>query len=69
MINTIILVTTSMGLVAFGGLGYMSMYDTVYTQYDAWVDVYLIFISGVGLGVCMIGLLNSITEVYLDYED
>jgi len=69
MINAIVLVTTSMGLVAFGGLGYMSMYDAVYTEYAAWVDVYLIFISGVGLGVCMIGLWNSITEVYLDYKD
>ena len=69
MINAIVLETTSMGLVAFGGLGYMSMYDAVYTQYATWLNVYLIFISGVGLGVCMIGLWNSITEVYLDYKD
>lgn len=66
MINTIVLVITSMGLVAFGGLGYMY---GLHIAYDVGgLDVYMLFVSGVGVGVCTIGLWNALGEVYLDYR-
>lgn len=50
MINAIVLVTTSMGLVAFGGLGYMY---GLHIAYDVGgLDVYILFASGVAVGVC-----------------
>ena len=56
-----------MGLVAFGGLAYMY---GLHIAYDVGgLDVYILFASGVAVGVCAIGLWNSITEVYLDYKD
>ena len=66
MINAIVLVTTSMGLVAFGGLGYMY---GLHIAYDVGgLDVYILFASGVAVGVCAIGLWNALSEVYLDYR-
>ena len=43
-----------MGIVAFIGIGYDFMFDTVYGAYPSWLDVYIIFASGVGLGVCTV---------------
>ena len=67
MFNTIIIVATSMGIVAFGGIGYSNMFGTVYGGYPSWLDVYVIFASGVGLGVCIVGLYDRL--VYDYFED
>ena len=60
MLNIIVLVATAMGIVAFGGLGF------TYTQYliydNALLDLYILFASGVGVGVCAIGLWNAIVD-------
>ena len=61
MINAIVLVTTSMGLVAFGGLGYMYGFHIAYEVNG--LDAYMLFASGVGVGVCIIGLWNALGEV------
>ena len=67
MLNTIIIVATSMVIVAFGGIGYNFMFDTVYGAYPSWLDVYVIFASGVGLGVCIVALYDQL--VYEYFED
>ena len=68
MLNTIIIVATSMGIVAFGGIGYLSMYDTVFTTYPTWLDVYIIFGSGVWLGVCIIVLYEQLAYKFTEDE-
>jgi hypothetical protein len=68
MLNTIIIVATSMGIVAFGGIAYLSMYDTVFTTYPTWLDVYIIFASGVGFGVCIIGLYEQLVYKFTEVE-
>ncbi len=53
MLNIIVLVATAMGIVAFGGLGYTY---GIHVAYDVGgLDVYMLFASGVGVGVCAIG--------------
>ena len=60
MLNIIVLVATAMGIVAFGGLGYTY---GIHVAYDVGgLDVYMLFASGVGVGVCAIGLRNAIIE-------
>ena len=60
MLNIIVLVATAMGIVAFGGLGYTY---GIHVAYDVGgLDVYMLFASGVGVGVCAIGLWNAIIE-------
>ena len=66
MFNTIIIVATSMGIVAFGGIGYSNMFGTVYGGYPSWLDVYVIFASGVGLGVCIVGLYDQLVYEYFE---
>jgi hypothetical protein len=68
MFNTIIIVATSMGIVAFSGLGYLAMYDTANTTYASWLDVYIIFACGVGVGVCIIGLYDNLVFTYIEGE-
>ena len=68
MLNTIIIVATSMGIVAFGGIAYLSMYDTVFTTYPTWLDVYIIFASGVCFGVCIIGLYEQLVYKFTEVE-
>ena len=58
MLNLFVLVATAMGIVAFGGLGYTY---AIHVAYDVGgLDVYILFISGVG--VCAIGLWNAIID-------
>ena len=58
MLNIIIIVATAMGLVAFGGLGYTY---AVYLHFEnSLLDLYILFASGVGVGVCTLGLWNSV---------
>tara|TARA_R110002073_G_scaffold247111_1_gene410094 strand:- start:12 stop:212 length:201 start_codon:yes stop_codon:yes gene_type:complete len=60
MLNIIVLVATAMGIVAFGGLGYTY---GIHVAYDVGgLDVYMLFASGVGVGVCAIGLWNAIID-------
>ena len=60
MLNIIIIVATAMGLVAFGGLGYTY---AVYLHFEnSLLDLYILFASGVGVGVCAIGLWNAIID-------
>jgi|TARA_R110000782_G_scaffold49283_1_gene107415 hypothetical protein len=60
MLNIIVLVATAMGIVAFGGLGYTY---GIHVAYDVGgLDVYMLFASGVGVGVCAIGLWNAIVD-------
>ena len=66
MLNTVIIVATSMGIVAFIGIGYDFMFDTVYGAYPSWLDVYVIFASGVGLGVCTVGLYDQLVYEYFE---
>ena len=68
MFNTIIIVATSMGIVAFGGIGYNAMFDTVYGGYPSWLDVYVIFASGVGLRLCILGLYDQLVYEYFGSE-
>jgi len=64
MLNIIVLVATAMGIVAFGGLGYTY---GIHVAYDVGgLDVYMLFASGVGLGVCLIGLYNALLEAHYD---
>ena len=64
MLNIIIIVATAMGLVAFGGLGYTY---GLHIAYDVGgVDVYILFASGVGVGVCTLGLWNSVAMEFLN---
>jgi hypothetical protein len=69
MLNTIIIVATSMGIVAFSGLGYLSMYDTANTTYASWLDVYIIFACGVGFGVSLLGLYDHLVFEYVDSKE
>ena len=58
MLNLFVLVATAMGIVAFGGLGYTY---TVYLHFEnSLLDLYILFASGVGVGVCTLGLWNSV---------
>jgi|TARA_R100000234_G_scaffold15337_1_gene8383 hypothetical protein len=60
MLNLFVLVATAMGIVAFGGLGYTY---TVYLHFEnSLLDLYILFASGVGVGVCAIGLWNAIID-------
>ena len=60
MLNIIVIVATAMGIVAFGGLGYTY---GIHVAYDVGgLDVYMLFASGVGVGVCAIGLWNAIID-------
>jgi|TARA_R100000900_G_scaffold12104_1_gene10537 hypothetical protein len=64
MLNIIIIVATAMGLVAFGGLGYTY---GLHIAYDVGgMDVYILFASGVGVGVCTLGLWNSVVTECLN---
>jgi len=64
MLNIIVIVATAMGIVAFGGLGYTY---GIHVAYDVGgLDVYMLFASGVGLGVCLIGLYNALLEAHYD---
>ena len=71
MFNTIIIVATSMGIVAFSGIGYNFMFNTVngVGGYASWFDVYIIFVSGVGLGVCILGLYDQIVYEYFEGKE
>ena len=69
MLNTIIVVATSMGIVAFSGLGYLSMYDTANTTYASWLDVYIIFACGVGFGTCLLALWDNLVFQYVDSKE
>ena len=60
MLNLFVLVATAMGIVAFGGLGYPY---TVFLHFEnSLLDLYILFASGVGVGVCAIGLWNAIID-------
>ena len=60
MLNLFVLVATAMGIVAFSGLGYTY---AIHVAYDVGgLDVYILFVSGVGVGVCAIGLWNAIID-------
>ena len=64
MLNIIIIVATAMGLVAFGGMGYSY---ALYLNYEnALLDLYVLFASGVGVGVCTLGLWNSVAMEFLN---
>tara|TARA_R110002020_G_scaffold86835_1_gene214378 strand:- start:680 stop:880 length:201 start_codon:yes stop_codon:yes gene_type:complete len=64
MLNIIVIVATAMGIVAFTGLAFQY---TLYLMYEnALLDLYILFASGVGLGVCLIGLYNALLEAYYD---
>ena len=69
MFSTIILIVTSMGFVAFSGLGYLAMYDTANSTYVTWLEVYIIFACGVGVGLCIIGLYDNLVFTYQEMED
>ena len=62
MLNIIVIVATAMGLVAFGGLGYSY---ASFMAYDyALFNLYILFASGVGVGVCFITLWNTVLDEY-----
>tara|TARA_R100000458_G_scaffold51894_1_gene53044 strand:+ start:387 stop:587 length:201 start_codon:yes stop_codon:yes gene_type:complete len=63
MLNIIIIVATAMGIVAFGGLGYSYVSFMAY-DYDLF-NLYTLFASGMGFGVCIISLWNAVVEEYL----
>ena len=60
----IVIVATAMGIVAFTGLAYQYALHLAYEV--AILDLYILFASGVGLGVCLIGLYNAILEAHYD---
>ena len=64
MLNIIVIVATAMGIVAFGGLAFSYIKFMAYDY--ALLNLYIVFASGVGLGVCTIGLWNSLVEEWLD---
>ena len=59
MLNIIILVFSAMGLVAFGGVAYSYASYMAY-DYQALLDLYVLFASGVGIGVCFMALWESL---------
>ena len=64
MLNIIVIVATAMGIVAFTGLAYQY---ALHLSYDvAGFDLYILFASGVGLGVCLIGLYNALLDALYD---
>tara|TARA_B100001250_G_C19571138_1_gene687682 strand:+ start:575 stop:781 length:207 start_codon:yes stop_codon:yes gene_type:complete len=58
MLNIIVIVATAMGIVAFGGLAFSYIKFMAYDY--ALLNLYIVFASGVGLGVCTIGLCDSL---------
>ncbi len=58
MLNIIVIVATAMGIVAFGGLAFSYVKFMAYDY--ALLNLYIVFASGVGLGVCTIGLWDSL---------
>tara|TARA_R100000781_G_scaffold42574_1_gene29248 strand:+ start:806 stop:1012 length:207 start_codon:yes stop_codon:yes gene_type:complete len=58
MLNIIVIVATAMGIVAFGGLAFSYIKFMAYDY--ALLNLYIVFASGVGLGVCTIGLWDSL---------
>ena len=64
MLNIIVIVATAMGIVAFGGLEFSYIKFMAYDY--ALLNLYIVFASGVGLGVCTIGLWNALVEEWLD---
>ena len=64
MLNIIVIVATAMGIVVFGGLAFSYIKFMAYDY--ALLNLYIVFASGVGLGVCTIGLWNALVEEWLD---
>jgi len=64
MLNIIVIVATAMGIVAFGGLAFSYVKFMAYDY--ALLNLYIVFASGVGLGVCTIGLWNALVEEWFN---
>jgi len=64
MLNIIVIVFSAMGLVGFGGLAWTYVISMTYDQ--ALLDLYIIFLSGVGLGACFISLWEAITREWIE---
>jgi hypothetical protein len=65
MLNIIILVFSAMGIVAFGGLAYSYASYMAY-DYQALFDLYVLFASGVGIGVCFMALWDSLVWEWIE---
>jgi len=63
MLNIIVIVATAMGTVAFGGLAFSYVKFMAYDY--ALLNLYILFASGVGVGVCFISLWNSLVNEYI----
>lgn len=64
MLNIIILVFSAMGIVAFGGLAWTYVISMAYDH--AFLDLYVVFASGVGVGACFIALWEAITREWTE---